>query len=326
MRTAQPHRKWVDGAADAAADLRLWAPFEVIEKADAPPGQKLRIRGVFSTEHPDLQGEIVEQDGMDLGPVRARGWLNDNHNKTTGTELGIPTRFWRTTVPGPDGKLVKATAFEGFLLDTPAGRRIFENAKALRGTGRGYGFSIEGKTLARRPGAPHRIAKSVIREIAVTRCPVNPFTQLDTLEKSLAAVMAEPEAPAQARRAGHRVTDPDALEKAVQGAIGQHFERLVKAATGGSLPVPGAQVPGDVAPVVGEDLEGGTKNQQWAPGGVPMCLTTFFRTGNADAAKRAAQPRKRLTKSQAEAAVRARLPGATDETVRRVLHQARSHR
>jgi len=302
LRNARDMKGWRDGAADAAAsNLRLWAPFEVIEKADAPPGQRLAIRGVFSTEHPDLSDEIVVQDGMDLAPVKARGWLNDNHDKKTGSELGIPTRFYRTTVPDPEtGAQVAATAFEGFLIDDADGRRIYEKAKALRGTGRGYGFSVEGKTLERDPRDRRRITKSVIRQIAVTRCPVNPHTALDVLEKSLSAVAAaaDAQAPAPRRRAGHVMKAGD-LDARVWGAVDANMDRLCKAMDGGSLPVAGQAVAGDSAPVVPQDLEG---------------------AGRPARARRTSP--KLLNAAQAEALIRGRLPNATDDDVARLLRGA----
>lgn len=171
--------------------LRGWAPLTVFEKADAPEGQRLRFRGIISTEHKDLQGEIILQDGLDLTHFKGPwGWFNDNHKSKTGRELGKPMRVWQTTITDPKtGKKVKATAVEGVLLDDDEGRQIFNKAQAMAklGNGAGYGFSIEGSILKRNERTPKIVEKAMVREVAITRCPVNPYTSLEAITKSLHA-------------------------------------------------------------------------------------------------------------------------------------------
>lgn len=170
--------------------LHKTGTFEAFFKANAPVGQQLRIRGVVSTEHRDLEGELIRQAGMDLSELQKSGWLNDDHKRGPGNELGQVLNVFPLTVRDDSGALVKATGIEGYLLEDGDGKRIWEKARALQkaGSSRRYGFSIEGSVLARDPKDPTIVTKCRVREVAITRNPVNPHTSLDALEKSLGAV------------------------------------------------------------------------------------------------------------------------------------------
>jgi len=170
--------------------LHKTGTFEAFYKANAPVGQRLQIVGVMSTEHRDLDGEIIRQDGMDVTELRKGGWLNDDHKGGAGNELGQVLRVFPLEVRDRSGALVKATGIEGYLLEDGDGKRIWEKARALQkaGASRRYGFSIEGAVIARDPKDPTIVTKCRVREVAITRNPVNPYTSLDVLEKSLGAV------------------------------------------------------------------------------------------------------------------------------------------
>lgn len=163
--------------------------WEAVVKADAPPGLALAVRGVISTEHRDLQDEVVHQAGLDLAELGNFGWINDNHSKKPGHEFGQVTRTFPLQVEGSDGKMLPATGIEGYLFDTPDNRRLHANAVALRkvGSPRGYGFSIEGQVLARDPLDRRTIRKARITQVALTRTPVNTHTALEAMAKSLDA-------------------------------------------------------------------------------------------------------------------------------------------
>lgn len=259
-----------------------WMPFEVFEKADAPKGKRRRIRGIISTQHVDLQGETVLQDGLDLTPIAAgQAWFNDNHNRATGHELGIPEKTWRVSVRDASGAIVPATAVEGYLLDTPEAERVWNNAQALQGTGRSYGFSVEGRVLSRDPLDPKIVRRAEVRQIAITRSPVNPNTKLEVLAKSLTAHMH-------------------------------------KAMAVGALPAEvGVTLPGSAAPTVPQDLHGAAR----APlnvqrfGDVDFDWQRFMQTGSAKAATR-------LSKAQARAYIRARRPDAPAHTIEALLQRA----
>jgi hypothetical protein len=277
-------------------------PFEAFEKAGAPDAKRLRIRGVISTEHRDRHGELVKQDGLDFGPILAGyGWLNDGHDPRSGAELGIPERIYRLTVPGPDGRPIKATGMEGYLLDTPRGRAIWENSRALKGTGRSMGFSVEGGVLERACGCNAKnprefcvnptlhkdVEKALVKQIAITRLPVNPHTSLEVLAKSL-----------------------DAHQRLV----------LAKAmSVGYPTQAPGMGAPGDLAPTV---PQGWTRPTVQSFNGIPFDWEAFNRTGSSKAAVRAGRGGRTLTKGEAEAVIRARLPDASPAQVRAMLDRA----
>jgi len=172
------------------------SPVSFFEKAEAPAGQQKRIAGVISTESPDRQDEVVLQRGLDFSDFAANGWYNDNHTKDTDGILGYPDagsiRQFRKGEKLPDGTKAASngTWAEGYLLETDKAKRICELGKALQKTGRPLGFSIEGR-IERREG-PNRkiIAKALVRNVAITNCPVNTDSRMEVLAKSLRATMA----------------------------------------------------------------------------------------------------------------------------------------
>jgi hypothetical protein len=158
---------------------------DVFEKADAAPGRERRIGGFVSTDHLDKQHERLIQEGMDFQPFLKGGFFNDNHLKETGKAVGYPeTCELRSR---PDGS--KGWYVEGFLLKGhPPADEIWSLAQALKRSGapRTLGYSVEGTVVERDANDHRKISKAVVREVAVTRCPVNDHTSLTMLAKSLA--------------------------------------------------------------------------------------------------------------------------------------------
>ena len=158
---------------------------DVFEKADAEPGRERRIGGFVSTDHLDKQHERLIQEGMDFEPFLKSGFFNDNHIKTTGDAVGYPEFAELRT--RPDGS--KGWYVEGYLLKghEPADK-IWSLASALKRSGapRTLGYSVEGSVEERDPRDRRNIRKAVVREVAITRCPVNGYTEMVMLAKSLA--------------------------------------------------------------------------------------------------------------------------------------------
>ena len=169
-------------------NFHTWVPFRIVglEKAGDKGEKRYRIQGIATTEHMDQDGDTIVQGGLDFTPFLKHGWFNDNHSKDTADVLGYPDRVY-SVVLDDDGVKVPATAVEGYLLDTPAARKIVEIARSLEGTPRQLGFSIEGPLPVRDPRNPNRIVKATVRNVAITNCPVNPHTKLG-LAKSLRAL------------------------------------------------------------------------------------------------------------------------------------------
>lgn len=194
-------------------------PVTFFEKAGEEPGKRRRIGGIISTEAPDRQNETVLADALVLDDFLKAGWFNDNHSRDTDGIVGYPeaTRKFKKGEQLPNGEKAKHAGHwaEGYMLGTERANKIWELGKALQGTGRRLGFSVEGKILARTgpktivkkgdDGQPQwvgeRIAKAVVRNVAITNCPVNTDTGLEILTKSLEAF---------------KHTDPDDLEARVK--------------------------------------------------------------------------------------------------------------
>ena len=158
------------------------------EKAEAPEGQSRRIGGFVSSGKLDKDGERVIQKGLDFSPFLKSGWFNDNHSRKTTDILGYPdfAKLFEKGQKLPNGELSPHEGWwaEGYLLGTPDGMAIWNLAKALNGTERKLGFSVEGKIIGREDGGK-TISKAEVRNVAITGCPVNDDTSLMCLANSL---------------------------------------------------------------------------------------------------------------------------------------------
>jgi Herelleviridae head maturation protease len=169
--------------AHTAPTFHLELPVETFYKAGAKPGQERRIGGFITSEHRDRSHEVVLQRGLDLSEFLQHGWFNDNHSKKTTDVVGFPDFVELRQVAGKPGYYV-----EGYLLTghKPADE-IWDLAQVLQKTNRRLGFSIEGGIQERLGPAGEIIAKAKVREVAITKCPVNTHTGLEILAKSFAA-------------------------------------------------------------------------------------------------------------------------------------------
>jgi len=224
-------------------------PVSFFEKAGAEKGKQRRIGGIVSTESPDRQGEIVLQRGLDFeSNFLQNGWFNDNHSKKTADILGYPEAVQRfkkgQTLPDGNKARTNGTWVEGYLLDTPQAEEIWKLGRSLQKTKRRLGFSVEG-SIQKREGPKtvfvksrdgkggqwvgNRVAKAVVRNVAITNCPVNTDSRLEILGKSLQAIEsadedmlkalgmgppppAQPAGPQTGIGAGH-VLSPESLEE-----------------------------------------------------------------------------------------------------------------
>jgi hypothetical protein len=166
---------------------------EAFEKAGVAPEKSRRIGGFVSTADLDKQGERLLQEGLDFSPFLQDGWFNDNHSKATADIVGFPetAKLIRKGERLPSGSHADKTGWfvEGYLLQGhPPSDKLWELANALQKTPRRLGFSVEGRVTQRmsKAGDPV-IAKAVVRNVAITNCPVNNKTALEVLAKSLAA-------------------------------------------------------------------------------------------------------------------------------------------
>jgi hypothetical protein len=157
---------------------------EVFEKASAEAGKERRIGGFVSTDHLDRQGEVLIQEGLDFDPFLTKGWFNDNHSPDTDGVIGYPEFAELRTMPGG---MHKGWYVEGYLLKPDRANGIWDLATELQKHDRKLGFSVEGGILKRDDENAKQVRKAVVREVAITKCPVNTATALNVLAKSLSA-------------------------------------------------------------------------------------------------------------------------------------------
>lgn len=165
--------------------FRVWLPnVEFITKSeDEDEYNSRRIIGVMSTATKDRQGERVLAKGLDFNPFLQYGHFNDNHSQSTSAIVGYPERvFYSKEIATPTGK-TEGWLAEGYVLKgTSRSDGIWELAKALASTpDKRLGFSIEGKVIRRSNAI---IEKAMIKNVAITNCPVNTECTWDVLTKS----------------------------------------------------------------------------------------------------------------------------------------------
>jgi hypothetical protein len=158
---------------------------EMFEKTNSRGESETWVGGICTTDHVDQEGERLLQEGLDFNPFMDHGFFNDNHGKDTGAAVGKPAHIELRNLPGGH----KGWYVEGPLYQNSRAKAIKELATDLARSGdanRSLGFSVEGAILERSPDNPKDVKRAVVREVAITRCPVNRHTTLQKLAKSLA--------------------------------------------------------------------------------------------------------------------------------------------
>ncbi len=190
----------------------FWMPAQAVvltkSKKDGADEEGRRwIQGIASTSSKDLQGEIIDQQGIDFSYFLKHGFFNWDHKEGPEEKVGEPTECKLTK----NGLWVK-----GFLWKNKKrsdGIWEFMNSIASSGSDRRMGFSIQGK-VKRRQG--HIIKECWIQDIAITACPVNTATWAE-IAKSLSAqtwdlTKSEEEDESKAMVAGGSPLVPESLE------------------------------------------------------------------------------------------------------------------
>jgi hypothetical protein len=154
---------------------------EAMKKAKADSVGKLWFKGIASTEDKDLQGETILADGLDFSYFIENGWFDDEHSKAAADGLGVPTLVETREIDGKPHVYV-----EGYLYDTKENRRLYRLMKAIKKAGdRTLGLSVQGPVKKRVGKDGKTVAQAWIKNIAITRNPVNPNTYIEAVEKSL---------------------------------------------------------------------------------------------------------------------------------------------
>src|SRR5690348_8997451 len=72
----------------AEKDFKFYVPLELV-KSEKDGEDEWQIKGIASTPDEDLQGETVDQSGLDIGLLKAgRGLFNFDHQKGPENVLG----------------------------------------------------------------------------------------------------------------------------------------------------------------------------------------------------------------------------------------------
>ena len=166
-------------------NFRVWLPsVQFLEKAEKEDAYNSRqMVGIMSTSRKDRQGENVLAKGLEISQFLKAGHFNDNHDQSTSAIVGYPEEaIYKSEIELPDGSVSDGYICRGYVLKgTKRADGIWELAKALQNTPKRLGFSIEGK-VARRNNKI--IEKAIIRNVAITNCPVNTDATWSILEKS----------------------------------------------------------------------------------------------------------------------------------------------
>jgi len=178
-------------------------------KTDAAGQKYVEFEGIVSTEHPDHVNDITAQDGVDWGYFARHGVFNWEHSDAPEDFVGLPLEVRPNyTYNGKKGTYVKGK----LLLSQPRAQKVYDAMKAMAGSGRAIGLSIQGKALLRDPLNRRIIVKSIIPKVSFTFNPINPNTYVDLvkgvtqvvqgIEDPLAAAVARsfPEYSAEKRR------------------------------------------------------------------------------------------------------------------------------
>ena len=195
--------------------FQIHVPVELEKSKDADGEDTWIVKGIASTPDQDLQGEVVDQNGLDISPLKAgRGLFNVDHQKGPENVIG---QIEDAEFVKSDGK--KVLMVKGYLFKhQPRAQAFYNIMKSVKkGSAPRVHMSIEGKILQR-----DTVNKSVIRnaridKVALTLDPVNPYTYAD-LSKSLASGSME-EIPEPAYLTMERTELEKAIEVGVAKAL-----------------------------------------------------------------------------------------------------------
>lgn len=156
-------------------DFNFFVPLDVFKGSDG----EWRVKGLASTEHMDLQGEVVRQNSLDITPLKeGKGLFNWDHQSGPENVVGA--------IEGAEIKN-EGLFVEGYLFkNSKKAQAVHEILTSLKDKDkRRLGFSIEGKILRRAGQGGREIAAARVEKVALTFDPVNPNTYAQ-LVKSLA--------------------------------------------------------------------------------------------------------------------------------------------
>jgi hypothetical protein len=171
--------------------LDLWGPLELLdlEKAVVPRSKQRGgtetfagyVGGWMTLGGRDRQGEEIDLRGVNVRPLLHDGWFNDNHSKDALRRYGYPVLAEVRRHPD----FGDSWWTEGPILDTPRSQELMQMLRALKGTDRQFGFSVEGPPPVKSdPLRPNLITRADVWNVAITDRPVHADARI-TLVKSM---------------------------------------------------------------------------------------------------------------------------------------------
>jgi len=152
--------------------------FVPVELAKGENEDEWRIKGIASTGDKDLQGEVVQQSGLDIGPLKnGKGLFNNDHQKGPENVLG-KIDYAQNTMNG--------LYVEGYLFKhQPRAQAFYNIMRSLKKADKNrVQMSIEGKIVKRDDIDKSVIARARVEKVALTLDPVNTSTYAE-IAKSL---------------------------------------------------------------------------------------------------------------------------------------------
>jgi hypothetical protein len=154
----------------------------VAKSADGASDEDRIIEGICTTDEKDLQGETIDQDGIDWSYFLEHGWLNDIHSKAAGGKVGEPLSVKPVKLPkGVKGHVLKARLHGPH---NPDATKIWNVAKATTfdpKLKRRLQFSVQGPFAVYDTHDKKKIVKFIPIEVAVTGHGVNKGTSVKAI-------------------------------------------------------------------------------------------------------------------------------------------------
>lgn len=226
-------------------DFKFYVPLE-LEKSEKEGDEEWVIKGIASTPDEDLQGETVDQDGLDISLLQAgRGLFNFDHQKGPENVLG---QIEDATFINNEGK--KCLMVKGYLFKhQERSKAMYNIMKSIKkGSAPRVQMSIEGKIIQRDFANNKAIKKARIDKVALTLDPVNPYTYAD-----LCKSISSPE-PLEADQVRVQVEDESVtIKKADLEKLVEFAQKALSAGVGG-MKAPESRAGGEV--MSKESLEG----------------------------------------------------------------------
>ncbi|AAY52865.1 hypothetical protein [Listeria phage List-36] len=164
-------------------EMKIFVPIDIegsLEKSHKGDDKDWYVKGYASTPALDLQGEMVNPAGIDIGYFVDNGYINFEHRQEPDYVVGVPTS--NCYVDFQKGLFVEARLFK----DNEHAQSMWKLANSISKTGidRQLGFSIEGAIRKRNTDDSRIIEEVVIKNVAVTMNPANPEATWETFMKS----------------------------------------------------------------------------------------------------------------------------------------------